>query len=337
MREIKQENLGVGYKVFDENWKCRDFQFEVGKQYTIDGPIKICERGFHFCNNLIDCFIYKEWNPKNKVAIIHYDKSLAIESESDKSCVEFIHIVKELDWNEIYKICNTGLNNTGNGNSGNWNSGNGNSGNGNSGDSNSGNWNSGVRNSGNWNSGNWNSGVRNSGNWNSGVRNSGNGNSGDSNSGDSNSGNWNSGNWNSGNGNSGDSNSGNGNSGDSNSGDWNSGDWNSGVLNTVTPNVRIFNKDSLLTFEEMNNSEWYLYLARLELPINEFIFSQDMSDEEKEKFPHHETLGGYLKKLSYKESWAKAIPGITNDIRKILESIPNWNPILFEEITGIKV
>jgi len=29
----------IGYKAFDENLQCRGFQYEVGKEYEIDGEI----------------------------------------------------------------------------------------------------------------------------------------------------------------------------------------------------------------------------------------------------------------------------------------------------------
>lgn len=35
MEEIK------GYKGFDKNLKCRDFQYEVGKEYKHDGNIEL--------------------------------------------------------------------------------------------------------------------------------------------------------------------------------------------------------------------------------------------------------------------------------------------------------
>ena len=37
-----------GYKVFDSNWTCRGFQFEVGKTFEEDIQPKCCDRGFHF-------------------------------------------------------------------------------------------------------------------------------------------------------------------------------------------------------------------------------------------------------------------------------------------------
>ena len=43
-----------GYKGFDKDLNCREFQFEVGKTYKIEGKIELCERGFHYCKELID-------------------------------------------------------------------------------------------------------------------------------------------------------------------------------------------------------------------------------------------------------------------------------------------
>ena len=160
-----------GYKVFQPDWTCRDFQYEVGKTYHHEGSIGLCSSGFHFCERLVDCFNYYSFNPENKVAeIVATDEVI---KGDDKSVTNNIEIVRELSWNDVLNLVNTGKGNTGFCNSGNRNSGNWNSGNCNSGNRNSGDWNSGNRNSGNRNSGNWNSGNRNSGNWNSGNRNSG--------------------------------------------------------------------------------------------------------------------------------------------------------------------
>jgi len=205
---------------------------------------------------------------------------------------------------------NTGLDNTGENNSGDWNSG-------------------------DWNSGNWNSGDRNSGDRNSGNRNSGYWNSGDWNSGDWNSGYWNSGNWNSGYRNSGNWNSGNRNSGNRNSGNWNSGDRNSGCFNTNEPKARMFNRECEYTLTELWDKNLMPDFSDMSPCV--WIESSMMTAEEKKANPSHETTEGYVKTLSYEEAWAVWKRKCTRENWQKVLALPNFDPEIFEEITGIKV
>ena len=131
-----------GFKVFNPNWTCRDFQYEVGQTYEHKGNIELCGSGFHFCRKASDCFKYYNFDSNNKVAEV--EALGLVESDETKSVTNKIRIVRELTWYEVLELVNTGKDCTGRENSGNRNSGNGNSGNGNSGDWNSGNRNSGV-------------------------------------------------------------------------------------------------------------------------------------------------------------------------------------------------
>jgi hypothetical protein len=38
-----------GYKIFEPDWKCKGFQFEVGKELETSEKLEICKSGFHFC------------------------------------------------------------------------------------------------------------------------------------------------------------------------------------------------------------------------------------------------------------------------------------------------
>ncbi len=161
-----------GYKAFLPNMTTQhgdDTVYEVGKTYTVEGEIKICENGYHFCKKCVDVYDYYS----KPCRICEVSVTGAVQTQGNKSVGRKLKILRELTADEISSLCNSGDCNSGNRNSGNRNSGNRNSGNWNSGNRNSGNWNSGDRNSGNCNSGNWNSGDCNSGNWNSGDRNSG--------------------------------------------------------------------------------------------------------------------------------------------------------------------
>ena len=143
------------YKVFNPDWTCRNFQYEIGKTYELKEngqlikPIK-CHRGFHACLKVNQCFNYYDFNPNNKIAIVELSGDII--EDNDKLVSNVITIIEEISWEQMLVLTNTG-----DGNSGYSNSGNRNSGNRNSGDSNSGNRNSGDWNSGNWNSGDWNS------------------------------------------------------------------------------------------------------------------------------------------------------------------------------------
>ena len=155
-----------GFKVFNPDWTCRGFKYEVGKTYEENVIPSICAKGFHFCKNVRDCFNYYSFNSNNKVAevIAHGE----IDEGDDKCCTNKLEIVRELPWHELLTIvnigkANSGLCNTGNRNTGNWNTGYWNTGDNNTGDYNTGDCNTGDYNTGNWNTGGWNTGDWNQG------------------------------------------------------------------------------------------------------------------------------------------------------------------------------
>lgn len=172
--------MGVkGYKVFNPDWTCRDFQYEIGKTYEHKGEIEVCKEGFHFCRKLNSCFGYYEFDIVNKVAEV--EAIGKIKTERDKSVTDKIVIKRELSWNEVLDLVNIGSNNNGSYNTGNHNAGN---------------YNTGKYNVGMYNVGNYNTGSKNVGYFNIGVFNTGDNNIGDYNTGDFNIGDFNTGDFN---------------------------------------------------------------------------------------------------------------------------------------------
>ena len=131
-----------GYKVFNPDWTCRGFQYEVGKIFEEDVKPSCCDRGFHFCENAADCFSYYSFNSKNKVAeVIALGE---VDTDGKKSCTNKIQIVREIPWQELLTIVNTGKDCTGLCNTGDWNTGDCNTGNRNTGDWNKSSFNTGC-------------------------------------------------------------------------------------------------------------------------------------------------------------------------------------------------
>jgi hypothetical protein len=175
---------------------------------------------------------------------------------------------------------------------------------------NTGNWNTGNRNTGNWNTGdyntgNWNTGNRNTGDWNTGNRNTGNWNTG----------NWNTGHW---------------NTGYCNTGNWNNCNYSTGFFNTQEQPLYMFNK----LVEGVSRNDIDTYLA---IPLTEWILPEDMTDQEKSDNPSWETCEGFLKERTFDEACKVAWEKADQKTKDKFLNLPNFDPEIFKEITGIDV
>ncbi|MDV9655445.1 hypothetical protein RHH83_13995 [Clostridioides difficile] len=288
------ETIIEGYKVFNPDWTCRNFKYEVGKTYNHIGDIEVCEAGFHFCQKAIDCFNYYPFDNKNKVAKI---EAIGLtKTFGGKSVTNKITIVEEIKWDELLNIVNIGHNNTGYGNTGAYNAG----------DYNTGNYNAGDGNIGHNNTGYGNTGAYNTGNYNTGNENIGYGNTGY------------------------------GNTGDYNTGNYNAGDYNTGIFCTDVPKIRMFNKETNLTYEDWMHSKARHILIK-NSNLMEWVYAKNMSEEEKKNNPKYETVGGYLKVFTFEEMCKNMWNSLTDEEKKVIMEIPNFDRDIFKEITGIEV
>ena len=328
------QNVVHGFKVFRPDWTCspngNTKQYACPGKFEEEGELDVCGHGMHFCQTAADCFNYYSFNSENKVAeVIAYGE---VRTDGDKSCTDKLEIVREIQWDEVLRIVNIGKNCTGLCNTGDWNTGNRNTGNRNTGDCNTGDCNTGDCNTGDWNTGDWNTGNRNTGDCNTGNRNTGDCNTGDWNTGDCNTGDWNTGDWNTGNRNTGDC-----NTGDCNTGDWNKSSFNTGCFNTEEQKIMLFNKPSDMTYREWMDSDARYLLNQIPKDVVEWVYEEDMTDEEKAAHPTYETTGGYLKVLDESECGQLWWGSLSDRRKDIIRAIPNFDSDIFFQCTGVRV
>lgn len=146
----------------------------------------------------------------------------------------------------------------------------------------------------------------------------------------------NSGDYNSGDYNSGGRNSGNYNSGDYNSGDWNSTNYSTGFLNSEQQPIYMFNQPTNMQREEVYNLAGIQILNR-NFENSWWIYSENMSAEEKAAHPEHETTGGYLKTVDFKTACKIMWDNLDEEDKEAVRNLPNFDNDVFREITGISV
>ena len=82
------------YKGFDKDLKCREFQYEVGKEYEEENSA-LCKKGFHACENPLDTFRY--YRPTDsRYCEVDVDDNGERNSTDSKVCGKHIKISAEI-------------------------------------------------------------------------------------------------------------------------------------------------------------------------------------------------------------------------------------------------
>ena len=96
--------MNILYKGFDENLKCRDFQFEIGKTYFHDGLVRVCESGFHACENPWDVLSYYNI-ADSRFCVVEQSGDLQRHGDDSKIASASITISAELKLPDFVKSC----------------------------------------------------------------------------------------------------------------------------------------------------------------------------------------------------------------------------------------
>ena len=97
------EKVITSYKAFDKNMQCRNFQYEVGKEYEMDGEIKCCNRGFHACKSPMEVWDYYDIL-NSRYAEVEQSGKIDEEENSTNVCSSHIKIKAELKLADIIKV-----------------------------------------------------------------------------------------------------------------------------------------------------------------------------------------------------------------------------------------
>ena len=98
-----KENVIKSYKGFDKEFKCKDFQYEVGKEYDIDGDIKCCRYGFHACESPMEVFDHYDMLT-SRFAEVEQSGKIDRGEKTTKICSSHIKIKAELKLAEILNL-----------------------------------------------------------------------------------------------------------------------------------------------------------------------------------------------------------------------------------------
>ena len=97
---MDSKNSIIGFKGFENDLKCRGFQYKVGKTYDLKGEVECCKRGFHFCENPLEVFYYYTPN-KSRFCQVEGGGSVDTSKGDSKVATSHIHISSEIGLNGL--------------------------------------------------------------------------------------------------------------------------------------------------------------------------------------------------------------------------------------------
>ena len=127
------------------------------------------------------------------------------------------------------------------------------------------------------------------------------------------------------------------NTGNRNTGDWNKSSFNTGCFNTEEQKIMLFNKPSDMTYSEWLGSDARYLLNQIPKDVVEWVYEENMTDEEKAAHPTYETTGGYLKVLDESECGQLWWGSLSDRRKEIIKAIPNFDAEIFFQCTGVRV
>lgn len=109
------------------------------------------------------------------------------------------------------------------------------------------------------------------------------------------------------------------------------------ILVVLIQKIMLFNKPSDMTYREWIDSDARYLLNQIPKDVVEWVYEEDMTDEEKAAHPTYETTGGYLKVLDESECGQLWWGSLSDRRKEIIKAIPNFDAEIFFQCTGVRV
>ena len=97
----------TGYKVFDKNWKCRDYQYFCPGEFVMNEKPKICETGFHFSPTMEDALCYKAFNYGCHIAKVEATGDIVADSDNEDEITKYatnhLIVIEEVNFFDEWK------------------------------------------------------------------------------------------------------------------------------------------------------------------------------------------------------------------------------------------
>ena len=107
---------------------------------------------------------------------------------------------------------------------------------------------------------------------------------------------------------------------------------------TEKQTIKIFDVDSGMTLNQWHSTEAARLLNKIPEAIStEWMYSWEMSDEEKKAYPDYENMNGYLKVTRNEGRFIDWWKHLSEYEKQIIKEIPGFDAAKFKLITGIDV
>lgn len=105
-----RESNYKAFKIKNEKLFCRNKEYKVGRRNFVQGELKLCYNGIHYCTNLFEVFNYYWGEIDKDIAIYEIEPGSKIIKDdcNSKCCTNLIRLGKRLYREDIIRILNGG-------------------------------------------------------------------------------------------------------------------------------------------------------------------------------------------------------------------------------------